>query len=342
MELVMLDENSLGNLGNILDNYVFMPYSEYRIRHDLVVNFVVDKISDLLKRNACVLVAKDQGVIKGLVTLERLDWDSKHFGRDIAKIGYLLASGDYIESFSTKRTLLSQLHSKCSSDEVPHVFARVDKEDLSSIHALEGRGYRLMDVLVTYSFDLKKRDRVPPETLHTIRPVEKAELPKLVEIALECFRDNPVATDRFHADPTLPQGKSDDLYVKWLTEYFKESHGKILVAEMEGEPVGFNICYVDHLLEEKLGLKLGKMVLTAVKSSARGKLVAVSLLNAALTWFADKVEFVETGGQVSNYAIQRAWSRAGFKIIRSQCTFHSLPNLQSDCAKIMKTVMSKC
>jgi hypothetical protein len=64
------------------------------------------------------------------------------------------------------------------------------------------------------------------------------------------------------------------------------------------------------------------MTLTAVDSSARNKLVATSLLNVSLAWFADKVDVIETGGQVSNYAIQRAWNAIGLKIIRTQCTFH--------------------
>ena len=96
---------------------------------------------------------------------------------------------------------------------------------------------------------------------------------------------------------------------------------EILVAEIEGKPVGFNICKIDNSLSDIIGLRVGTMALTAVDSSARNKLVATSLLNASMSWFTDKVDVIETGGQVSNFAIQRAWNAVGLKIVRSQCTF---------------------
>ena len=86
--------------------------------------------------------------------------------------------------------------------------------------------------------------------------------------------------------------------------------------------MAFNICNINDSLSDPIGLRVGTMALTAVDSSARNKLVALSLLNASLAWFADKVDVVETGGQVSNFAIQRAWNAVGLKITRSQCTFH--------------------
>lgn len=96
----------------------------------------------------------------------------------------------------------------------------------------------------------------------------------------------------------------------------------VLIAEIDGKPIGFNVCSINPTLSNLIGLRVGTMTLTAVDSSTRNKRVATSLLNASLAWFADKVDVIETGGQVSNYAIQRTWNTIGLKITRVQCTFH--------------------
>jgi hypothetical protein len=120
----------------------------------------------------------------------------------------------------------------------------------------------------------------------------------------------------------LPKRRSSELYAKWLVNSASDPLSEVLVAEKDGEPVGFNVCTVSHPLSDVIGLRVGTMALTAVDPSERKKLVATSLLAASIDWFANKVDIVETGGQVSNYAIQRAWGDVGLKIIRSQCTFH--------------------
>jgi ribosomal protein S18 acetylase RimI-like enzyme len=179
-----------------------------------------------------------------------------------------------------------------------------------------------MDVLVTYLFDMQKHKRIDSDTGYHIREFKPDEIHELSEITLECFGNHIKVTDHFHADPTLPREKSDLLYVKWLIDSCNDANSVVLVAERDGKPVGFNVCRINDPLDERLGIRLGTMVLTAVKPSERRKLVASSMLNASLAWFAGKVDFVETGGQVSNYAVQSLWTKLGFKLIRSQCTFH--------------------
>ena len=58
-------------------------------------------------------------------------------------------------------------------------------------------------------------------------------------MAFECFEDTAVATDRFHADPVLPKVKSSELYAKWLVNSCNDPSSEVLVAEIDGKPVGF-------------------------------------------------------------------------------------------------------
>ena len=300
----------------------YLPFSGYAVSRDLIANYVVDKISDVFSHGGLVFLSREQKEIIGFIASENLEWDSRHFGFEIGKINYLLASGDYLKSFNTKQKLISHLLKEAYPRLTLHFSVRISKEDLSSIHALEHESFRLMDVLVTYSLELKKQKKVDELASHSIRRYMQTDLPKLIEISLESFRDVRVATDRFHADPVLSKKKSDEVYVKWLTDSIQDPSSEILVAEKDGNITGFDLCSVNKSIANKTGLRLGTIALIAVQPSERNKDVATSLLNASLHWFRDKADIVETGGQVSNYAIQRVWQKTGFRIMRAQCTFH--------------------
>jgi len=328
MNIGAYEQDYLDELKCFVAQCDYLPFLEYGVSRDLIANFITGELSDIFSNGGFVFLAKEQKEIIGLIASEKLEWDSKHFGFNRAKISYLLASGDYFKAYDTKQKLVSHLIGESYRRLALHLSARVCKEDISSIHALEGEGFRLMDVLVTYSFQFQKQGTLDIVTSYPVRKFVQADLPKLIEISIKCFRDFPNATDRFHADPVLSKEKSDQVYIGWLTTSFQKSSSEILVAERDGNPVGFSLCTINKPFFDKIGIRLGSIALTAVQPSDRNKLVATSLLKASLHWFRDKVDIVETGGQVSNYPVQRAWNKVGLRIARSQCTFHwsVLPN----------------
>ena len=322
LDIIPFETKLETKICSFLTGSLFNPFATYGVSQDLYVSYVLSELSDIVSKGGFVLVAHEYSEVVGLISLNRSEWDSQHFNVEMSKICQLLASGDYLRSIHIKQRLVSSLVARCSKELLLHVSARVNKEELSSIHALENKNFRLMDVLITSSLDLRKHPRIPAQNQYSVRKSRPDEVPRLEKMAFECFAENVLATDRFHADPTLSKRRSSELYAKWLVNSSEGASNEVLVAEMDGKPVGFNICNINIPLSEAIGLRVGTMVLTAVDSSARNRGVATSLLNSSLEWFADKVDVVETGGQVSNYAIQRAWCDVGLKIVRSHCTFH--------------------
>jgi hypothetical protein len=312
----------LDRLKRFVTQCNYNPFWEYGASQDLVSDYVIRQLSDIVSRGGFVFLAREQDEILGLIASEKLEWDSAHFGFEISKIAYLFATGDYFESLNIKQQLISHLLTRCYKTLSLHLSARVNKEDLSSIHALESKCFRLMDVLVTYSIDFRKRQSSAHENQYPIRELRSDEIPTLRKMALDCFEGAALATDRFHADPTLPKEKSSEVYAKWLSSASNDPFCKVFVAEIDGKPVGFIVCRINQFLADVLGIRVGSLDLIAVASSARNRKVACSLLNASLSWLAGKVDFVEGGGQVSNFAIQRAFNAVGLKITKCQCTFH--------------------
>ncbi|MEM3872854.1 MAG: GNAT family N-acetyltransferase [Nitrososphaeria archaeon] len=328
MKIYNLEKNSLDQLKPLIVQCNFIPFNEHGITKDLIANYVINALSDIISEGGFVWVAEENYEITGFISTERSHWDSKHFGLEIAKINHIIASKENPESFRIKQNLISHLFRKYQADGIFNIHSRIYKEDLSSIHALESCNFRLMDVLVTYFFDLRQNARISNGVLCRVREFQQDEIHKLVKIVRRSFGNFPIAMDRFHADPTLPKEKSTEIYVKWLITSSHALNSTILVAEVDGEPIGLNVCTINGELAEKLGIRIGNIALVAVDPAFRERYVATSLINAALNWFVDKADIVEIGVQVSNYKLQRVLCRLGFKIIRSQCTFHWSPEFE--------------
>ncbi len=317
-----MDKKSLEKLEPLVAKCGYLRFKEYGIDQELATKYTLQELSDSISKNDLVLGAKEQDEFIGAVSLENLNWDSKHFGIECKKINQLIARGDYFESLRIKQKLITNLLANYHKKSAIHISARVYKEDLSSIHALESKSFRLMDFLVTYIFNLRKQKIPDIETQIQIAELRQDEIPQLAELAQECFDKHPVSTDRFHADPNLPKEKSGELYVKWAISSYKNKSNKVLLARLNGQPVGFTIGNLDSSFAERFGTRLGTIVLTGVKASERGKHISNSLWNALLKWFISKADLIETGAQISNYPVQVALSQTGFRIVRAQCTFH--------------------
>jgi ribosomal protein S18 acetylase RimI-like enzyme len=322
-KISLLGKKTLHDLRSLSDGFQYCPYRNYRLEGHKFENHIIEDISDVLSnKDNFALAANSHNKFVGIISLEQLEWDTNYFGIKMARIPHLIVHRKYPQQFELRRQLITRLMLECSARNIEHISARIAKEDIHSIHALESQGFRLMDLIVTGFVNTKKW--VSPETnpKWPVREFSPHELPILVKIANEAFIKGRIASQRFHNDPLLPKDKSDKLYVQWLINASKGLADTILVAEINNKPVGFCACKVERELSERIGLRLGVIFLTGVLPSARGKGVHSSMLEYALNWFSNKVDVVEIGAEVSNYAAQRGWRNYGFKIVRSQCTFH--------------------
>jgi len=313
------DEISTDLIRNIFAVHNFLPYAEHKIPTESLLNYVVTDVLNSLGKGADILLAKEKDHIRGLLACERSEWDSKHFGEEIAKINYTVTLGNYYEKRQCAKELLSHLV-RISNFRL--LMVRVHTEDISLVHALEDCSFQLMDTLVTYSFEFGKNEMSDFNETCTIRPWKNEEIPELTKIAYKSFSETRIATDHFHADQRLDKTKSDALFEHWIKESCKDKDGMVLVAEIDHRPVGFTTCKIYRHLNSFFNKKVGAMILSAVSPEYRRREVYTSMIHSGLRWFSDKVDIVELGTQISNYSVQRAWSKLGFKITRSQYTWH--------------------
>jgi len=103
-------------------------------------------------------------------------------------------------------------------------------------------------------------------------------------------------------------------WARYLEERFSEISTKLIVAEEEGEIVGFMLCLLSPNTPVFKDRKIGVISDVYVLEERRRKGVTKSMLNRAIKWFEkNKVRSVQLGVAFDNFEARAAWRQVGFE-----------------------------
>ncbi|MFH0777902.1 MAG: GNAT family N-acetyltransferase [Candidatus Eisenbacteria bacterium] len=310
-----------GILGPLLGAYDFKSYFYYhQVEKPKRDRYFAGEIE--AKRRApgskfWIAVSGDDVV--GLASLSFQEWDTEQLGVRAGKIGCLLPELEYSVSYDIKKKLVEAVLGECVESGMEFVAVRLNANEISSIHVLEDLGFRTVDGILTFAYDLRKGEpdgRVPD---FDTRAVKDTDLDGVRRIATSSFRHG-----RFHADPRIAGETADGLYGAWLENSFRGvGADAVIVGVKEDRVLGFITCKIDERSDPELGLAVGIIVLVAVDEKARGGGVASALTAEALRWFGRHgVDVVEVGTQQRNIPACRVYERAGFRLVTSSISMH--------------------
>ena len=101
---------------------------------------------------------------------------------------------------------------------------------------------------------------------------------------------------------------------RYLEERFSEISTKLIVAEEEGEIVGFMLCLLAPNTPVFKDRKIGIISDVYVLEERRRKGVTKSMLNRAVKWFEkNKVRSIQLGVAHDNFEARAAWRQVGFE-----------------------------
>lgn len=189
------------------------------------------------------------------------------------------------------------------------IVARTESDD----RRLRETGFRSVETLLTLQAPLSEgADPVSvPEA--TIRPATgRVDADACAAIAARAFQ-----TDRFHADPAVPNIVADRLKAEWARNNAMERADFVFIAETDrGEPIGFN----SLLLRDEIPV----IDLIAVSSNGRGKGIGNALVRAAMAHYAG-FGTMRVGTQITNTPSLALYSGLGFVETARQTTWHWTP-----------------
>lgn len=226
-----------------------------------------------------------------------LEWDTAFFGFRIARL--------------VRHRLSDELAQRClrwcAERQVRCLYFLADADDPETLRVAQRYGFRLVDIRITLEHNLQKIG----ETGSAVRPCRESDLGPLKAIAAQSHRES-----RFYYDGGFPRERCDALYMTWIERSFRGYAQTVLVAERNGQPVGYVTCHLSPDGRGSIGL-LG------VSAEVRGKGVGGDLVKGALAYFCEqgmRQATVVTQGR--NIPAQRLYQKQGFLTESVQLWFH--------------------
>ena len=235
---------------------------------------------------------------------EFLQWDSDFFGFRIARV---------VQNRLTAQAIKDILE-WIRNNSIDCLYFLSEFNDPSTTQLAQIHGFQLVDIRVTFEYDLNKYvGKTPAQAGNNffIRPADPTDIP-----ALEAIAGKSYGFTRFHFDQRFPREKSDALYEVWIRRSCEGYADHVLVAEAGRQIAG----YVTLKLS---GNGHGQIGLVGVREEVRGHGTGKSLINAALDWFASKdasVVYVVTQGR--NVIGQNLYQKCGFTTSAVQIWYH--------------------
>ena len=305
-------------LHRLLSNYSYHEYRTYpRMPADAARRLLIGDFAEKSTRlGAAAVWDGDAMLATGLV--EHLEWDSKHFGLTMGRLGPVVADRAHATPGSIA-LLVDWLLERAREAGLEHLTAKVDAAELGVLQVLETRGFRLVDSLVTYFYDCH-RDPVPPmKQLGAVRDYEPSDLDAVLAIAERMLGEY---GGRFAFDPWVPQEAARRFYVEWARNACAgQMANRVLIGERRGRIVGFLAYGMETRPLQDLGVRIAGHGISAVLPEGAGLYPA--LLTKAIA--VDRVvayDFAEFDTPIQNILPQRVFQRMGFHLARHKYTLH--------------------
>lgn len=234
-----------------------------------------------------------------------LEWDTNFFGFRIGR-----ANINRLDNAS-----LALLHQWQRENQIQCLYFLANADDRDTIALAEQEGFHLVEVRLIFERSLKDwqpQSRPIAAEGVIIRPAQAADIPALREIAMNSYVDS-----RFYFDRRFPENKWQEYYAFWVKKSCEGGAELALVAEMNGEIVGYITGQVDRTKSEAM------YELTGVKESVRRLGVGQELFRSGLDWYVQQgIAYVWLATQGRNVVTQRMVQRNGFITRACQLYYH--------------------
>ena len=208
------------------------------------------------------------------------------------------------------------LNSAAEALGVQMLVVRIHCHDHSRIHTLEADGFRLMDTIVHYERSLSE---LPPPSSQsgdvTIRRARPQDASAVADVARAAFSNY---IGHYHADPRLQPAAADAAYVEWAEgSVGRQSETEEAIVLFCAERLG------GFLTLRRSSPADIEIVLNAVHPDLQRRGLYERLLAEAMVRGQKSgADRITVSTQVNNFPVQRAWATLGFRLVRSQHTFH--------------------
>ncbi len=252
------------------------------------------------------------------VLMERLPWDSRFFGRGMARLNEVVAPRQEAPATSADATAVPAIQAaldEARARGIDYVLTIVDPRNLAMIRNMSATGFELIETRCHYHMPLVG----PPAVRYPARLARADDVPSLARAARETVNH----FDRFHADPAIAPVDADRLMERWVEASVLEGFADATVVPDVDAPQAF--CTAKYHREHWDGwrLRLAQPVLSAVAPVHRGWYVKlISEINEHLRSIGAEHAHLIT--QITNNAVIHCWEKLGYRFGKGEHVFRCL------------------
>lgn len=234
----------------------------------------------------------------------KLSWDSNFFRINIARLN---------RTRVTKKDMTAVIKF-CQKAKIKCLYFTADSNDPVSVRLAEQHGFHFVNIRVKYTFDSRRDSFSIPARLHRFifRPAKKPDLPELLAMSRNLFRDT-----RYYFDKNFSDEIGDRFYSLWIRKLAaakKKAEGVYVLADKR-KIAG----YIGYGVDDNIV----HLFLVGVNIRFQGHGVGRAMLREFLQeMLSQGYHRFETVTQGRNIASQRLYQAAGFKITSSEIDYH--------------------
>lgn len=321
-----IDVGAIDDLREALPQLAELPLAHLQhVNSERRRAYWLDEIrQSLAKESAIAFGSTVAGRINGFIVYNDSSWDSQITGRRIGSVEHLAVVSDDRAALEILQELIDALTRSLTDRGTQCLVCKVQSDALPKVHALEQRGFLLMDTLVDFVFDfsrtpLEKIDRPKRDPELKIRRAAAQDLPALMAINEKAFG---AYFGRYHADPQMPQGAATKIYAEWVRSAFDGWADWVLVAEVDDKIAGYGLWRKPLEIEAKNSLRVAHYDLAAIDPEFRGRGLWTALMLDGMRIAREFAQYIIGPVHVANYPVQHSLQKFGWRSSGARHSFH--------------------
>ena len=324
--IARLDLAAIHDLRVALPRFARVPLAHlHHLNREQRQAFWLDEITQSLADETSIgFGSMAASSVNGFIIYNDSPWDSKITGRHIGTINHLAVIPDDRANTEILHALIDKLFRSLVKRGTQCVVCKVQSDEPAVVHALEQRGFLLMDTLVDFVFDfsrtpLEKISLPKREPELKIRQAVRQDLPALMAINEKAFG---AYFGRYHADRQMPPGAATKIYAEWVRSAFEGWADWVLVAEINGTIAGYGLWRKPLEIEEKNSLRVAHYDLAAIDPEFRGRGLWTALMLDGMRIAREFAQYIVGPVHITNYPVQYSLQKFYWRSSGARHSFH--------------------
>ena len=324
--IVRLDSSAINEVREALPRLAHVPLAHlHHLKSHQRLNYWLDEITQSLADETSIgFGSMAASAVNGFIIYNDSPWDSKITGQRIGTITHLAVIRDDCANNEILHALIDKLLPSLVKRGTQCVVCKVQSDELAAVHALEQRGFLLMDTLMDFVFDFS---RTPIEKISLpkqepelkIRPAVRQDLPALMGINEKAFG---AYFGRYHADQELPPGAATKIYAEWVRSALEGWADWILVAEIGDKIAGYGLWRKPVEIEKKNSIRVAHYDLAAIDPAFRGRGLWTALMLDGMHIAREFAQYIVGPVHVANYPVQYSLQKFCWRSSGARHSFH--------------------